>query len=68
MYPKFDGKQQHNNSQRSGSQPMTPPCTSPWTEPYQVSFAEDHQRAADDQDCQQPTLDALSHIYNRGYA
>ncbi|MDZ4770885.1 MAG: hypothetical protein SGJ24_17305 [Chloroflexota bacterium] len=45
-------------------------CTSPWTEPYQTASADAHadQREAQrafEQECQRPTLDALSDIYNR---
>ena len=43
--------------------------TSPWTEPYQSAPAQYQQQecAGFDSDDQQPTHDALSDIYNRGY-
>jgi hypothetical protein len=60
-----NGKVNGKQHQHGGAQPTAAPCTSPWTEAYQT--APEWQRPAEDQDCQ-PTLDALSHIYNRGYA
>jgi hypothetical protein len=41
--------------------------TSPWTEAYQNASASQEQTQQDD-DAQQPTHDALSDIYNRGYS
>ncbi|MBE2268232.1 MAG: hypothetical protein IAE80_08355 [Anaerolinea sp.] len=70
MIHRTNGHQQQpqQNGTRSSKPASAAPCTSPWTEAYQFGFAEDRQRAEDDQDCQQPTHDALSQIYNRGYA
>jgi hypothetical protein len=50
---------------------MTMPqkCTSPWTEPYQAASPMPQEQsvaqAAFEQECQRPTHDALSDIYNR---
>lgn len=41
--------------------------TSPWTEPFQASSAA-HDQMPQQDDAQQPTHDALSDIYNRGYS
>ena len=66
MEPKANGQHQPASPRRA-AQPTAMPCTSPWTEPYQFSFADDRRSSqSDDQDLQ-PTHDALSHIYNRGY-
>lgn len=40
--------------------------TSPWTEAFQSSSAAHEEMQQDD--AQQPTHDALSDIYNRGYS
>lgn len=60
---KFNGNQQQQNKHAQAAAP----CTSPWTEAYQFAFAEERQRTHEDRDSVQPTLDALSDIYNRGY-
>lgn len=59
MYPQYEA-----NTQASMMQDYP---TSPWTEAYQDSFATSEQPPQDD-DAQQPTHDALSEIYNRGYS
>lgn len=60
---------QNHNQQRTEDFP-----TSPWTEAYQATYPswahqhDEHMQAAErDDDTQQPTHDALSEIYNRGY-
>lgn len=48
---------------------LTQDCTSPWTEPYQAAQSMPQEQsaaqAAFEQECQRPTHDALSDIYNR---
>ena len=67
MEPKANG-QHHQSSPRRAAQATAMPCTSPWTEPYQFGFADDQRQPHGDDPDLQPTHDALSHIYNRGYA
>jgi len=45
-----------------------PSCTSPWTEAFQSTYYAQSEEAAQMRDQElQPTHDALSDIYNRGY-
>lgn len=58
------------NDQKQANQNAAYMCpTSPWTEPYQAASSHRQQQecAGFDSDDQQPTHDALSDIYNRGY-
>lgn len=64
MFSKQDNHKQANQNAAY----MCP--TSPWTEPYQAASShrqQSEQAASFDSDDQQPTHDALSDIYNRGY-
>lgn len=62
MFSKQDDQKQAHQSAAY----MCP--TSPWTEPYQAASSQHQQECAGfDSDDQQPTHDALSDIYNRGY-